>query len=53
MTNQKRVAAYRAKLKKQGIINVSVQAHKDDAPKIKDYAKKLLNKRRSKNDKTK
>jgi len=47
MTNQKRVATYRAKLKKEGITSVSVQCHKDDAQKIKDYAKKLLNKRRS------
>ncbi len=50
MTNQQRVADYKARLRKKGIINVSVQIHKDDAQKLKDYAKKLLKKRRSKND---
>ncbi|BAQ89079.1 hypothetical protein [uncultured Mediterranean phage uvMED] len=48
MTNQQRVADYKARLRKKGIINVSVQIHKDDAQKLKDYAKKLLEKRKQK-----
>lgn len=51
MTNQKRVATYRAKLKKEGITSVSVQCHKDDMPKIKKFSKDLLEKRKQKADK--
>ena len=50
MTNQeaKYVAAYRARMKAQGIVPLQLMAHKDDHDKIREFADRLAERRQSK-----
>jgi len=44
-TSASRQAAYRRRLKDQGMKATQVWAHPDDVPKIRDYAAQLVSKR--------